>query len=160
MIYEILYIIPSKFSETEIEGVMARVQKMLEDAGAKVQDTKNLGKIKLAYPIKTVTHGTYVLTYVQYEGDNLKKIDQDLRLSEDILRHVMLKRPSGIPSAPYTLTSYQEPLSPEGKRTTIKKEPKQKNVIQQDIELKTDKMTAGDLDKQLDQILDSDLTNI
>ncbi len=158
MIYEILYIIPSKYSDSEIDGVSARVHKALEDAGAKVQNTKNLGKIKLAYPVKKVRHGTYILTYVEHDGSNLKKIDQDLRLSEDVLRHAIVKRPAGIPTMTFTMTSYQEPLSPEGKRNIVKKEGKPRKAqvqIAQEV-----KMTVGDLDKQLDEILDSDLTNI
>ncbi|HAL50359.1 MAG: 30S ribosomal protein S6 [Candidatus Uhrbacteria bacterium GW2011_GWD2_41_121] len=157
MIYEILYIIPSKFSDSEIDGVTERVSNVLETAGAKVQETKNLGKIKLAYPVKKMRHGTYILTYVEHDGSNLQKIDQNLRLSEDVLRHVVVKRPEGIPTMSFTLTSYQEPLSPEGKRTTAKKEPRAKKSQAEPV---AEKMTAMDLDKQLDDILDSDLTNI
>jgi len=156
MIYEILYIIPSKFSDSEIDGVIERTSKSLEDAGTKVQNVKNLGKIKLAYPIKKVTHGTYVLSYFEHDGTNLQKIDQNFRLSDDILRHTVLKRPDGIPTGDFALTSYQEPLSPEGKRTVVKKERKVQ-VVQKPDE---SKMSVDDLDKQLDEILDSDLTNI
>lgn len=157
MIYEILYIIPSKFSDSEIDGVTKRVSNVLETAGAKVQETKNLGKIKLAYPVKKMRHGTYILTFVEHDGSNLAKIDQDFRLSEDVLRHVVVKRPDGIPTMNFTLTSYQEPLSPEGKRTAVKKEPRVKKSQAEPI---AEKMTVMDLDKQLDDILDSDLTNI
>ncbi|MBU4315507.1 30S ribosomal protein S6 [Patescibacteria group bacterium] len=158
MIYEILYIIPSKFSDSEIDGVTERVAKSLQTAGAQVQETKNLGKLKLAYPIKKVRHGTYILTYIEHDGSNLQKIDQDFRLSEDILRHSVLKRPEGIPSMTFTPTSYQEPLSPEGKRTAVKKEPRAKKA--QSPVIATEKLGAEDLDKQLNDILDSDLTNI
>ena len=157
MIYEILYIIPSKFSDSEIDGVIERTTKSLEDAGAQVQQTKNLGKIKLAYPIKKVTHGTYVLSYFEHDGSNLKKINQDFRLSDDVLRHTVVKHEDGIPSGEVSLTSYQEPLSPEGKRTAPKKE-KKVQVAQKPAD--ESKMSVDDLDKQLDEILDSDLTNV
>lgn len=156
MIYEILYIIPSKFSDSEIDGVIEQKTKALEAADAKVQQTKNLGKIKLAYPIKKVTHGTYVLSYFEHDGSNLKKIDQDFRLADDILRHMVLSRPEGIPSTMPSLTSYQEPLSPEGKRTTPKKEKK----VRVAAPTEETKMSVDELDKQLDEILDSDLTNV
>jgi small subunit ribosomal protein S6 len=159
MIYEILYIIPSKFSDSEIDGVTERVNKALEDAGAKVQNTKNLGKIKLAYPVKKVRHGTYVLSYVEHDGSNLGKIEQFMRLSDDVLRHTIVKRPQGIPTMNFALTSYQEPLSPEGKRNIAKKDVRQKKTKPAEPEI-VEKMTVGDLDKQLDEILDSDLTNI
>ena len=157
MIYEILYIIPSKFSDSEIDGVIERTSKLLEDAGTKVQQTKNLGKVKLAYPVMKVTHGTYVLSYFEHDGSNLQKIDQNFKLSDDILRHVVVKRFDGIPSGDFTLTSYQEPLTPEGNRTAPKKEKKVQVAPKPADE---GKLSVDDLDKQLDEILDSDLTNV
>lgn len=157
MIYEILYIIPSKFSDSEIDGVIERTTKSLQDAGTKVQQTKNLGKIKLAYPIKKVTHGTYVLSYFEHDGTNLQKIDQNFKLSDDILRHTVVKHEHGIPAGDFEMTSYQEPLTPEGKRTAPKKEKKVQVVAKPADE---GKMSVDDLDKQLDEILDTDLTNV
>ncbi len=157
MIYEILYIIPSKFSDSEIDGVIERTSKSLEDAGTKVEQTQNLGKIKLAYPIKKVTHGTYVLSYFEHDGSNLQKIDQNFRLSDDVLRHTIVKHEEGIPTGDFKLSAYQEPLTPEGKRTAPKKE-KKVQVAQKPSD--ESKMSVDDLDKQLDEILDSDLTNV
>ncbi|MCH8049543.1 30S ribosomal protein S6, partial [Patescibacteria group bacterium] len=74
MIYELLYIIPSKFSDSEIDGIRGKVASQLETAGAKIEKTEDLGKIKLAYPVKKERHGSYILIFMDVDGDALQKI--------------------------------------------------------------------------------------
>jgi len=154
MIYEILYIIPSKFSDSEIEGVEGHINEILVRNEAKVLKTSNLGKIKIAYPIKREKHGTYVLTYIEVAGVNLAKIDQDLRLSEEVLRHVLVKRPEGVSEKNYTIGTYVEPLTSEGKRTRGKRE-----TVKEEAVKPAKKLSTAALDKKLDEILDSDIAS-
>jgi len=175
MIYELLYIVPSKFSDTEIEGTVANVAKILEAAGAKIEKSEVLGKLKLAYPIEKERHGTYVLVFLSLQEDgDLNKIDQDLRLSGEVLRHVIVKRPKGIPEVIPVPTSYQAPLTPEGKRTAsaVQKERKPKPTAPpeattaapvaqpKDAETSKEKISIEDLDKKLDENLDDTGLNI
>lgn len=156
MIYELLYIVPSKFSDTEIDGVVSNVSAILEKAGAKIEKTDNLGKIKLAYPVKKVRFGTYILQYLTFEDNSvLQKLETDLKHTEEVLRHVFIKHVDGMPMQTVTLTSYQEPITPEGKRASAQKEkpaPKQQEIA------KEEKISVAELDKKLDEILDSDIT--
>ncbi len=158
MIYELLYIVPSKFSDTEIDSATKKVSDLLEKAGAKIERTENLGKIKLAYPIKKVRHGTFILNYLSIEdGSVLTKLDTDLKHTDEILRHMFVKREAGIPVGKVEITSYQAPLSPEGKRAGKQSEkpaPKQEPIV----EAQEEKMSVSELDKKLDEILDSDIT--
>lgn len=158
MIYEILYILPSKYSDTEVEGVSGEVNTMLEASGAKVLKSEVAGKLKLAYPIKGNNHGTYVLAYIEAEGAKLAKIDQDLKLSENVVRHVIVKREKGIPSSTFRLTSYQAPLTPEGKRSASEEKAPRRQT-ETPAETST-KLTVEELDKKLDEILDTDLGNV
>jgi small subunit ribosomal protein S6 len=155
MIYEIMYIIPSKFSDSEIEGVTKTVAGLFEKHGAKVEKTENLGKIKFAYTIKKVTHGTYILAFIEAVGDAVAKIDQELRLSDEVLRHITIKRPDGIPETSFNLSAYVAPLNPEGKRTRPAKTEAPKSTIQPKISPKAS-LGEKELDKKLDEILDDD----
>ena len=158
MIYEIKYIIPSKFSDSEIDGVINQVAGVFEKHGAKVEQSQNLGKLKFAYPIKKVRHGTYVLSYINAPAESLKKIDADLRLTDEVLRHLMVKCEGGVPSAKYTFKpqAYQEPLTPEGKRSVERKPRAPKPQTPQATEA-TESMSSEELDKKLDEILEKDM---
>ncbi|MBU0613979.1 30S ribosomal protein S6 [Patescibacteria group bacterium] len=156
MIYEILYIVPSKFSDNEVDGAVERVASIFSKHGAEVKETKTLGKIKLAYPIKQVTHGTYILVFIESETEKVQAIDFDLKLAPEVLRHTMLKREKGIPSFSFNMVSYAAPLTPEGKRSSVvglKNDKVQKAPSKKEA----DKISAQDLDKKLDEILESDI---
>ena len=84
MIYEIMYIVPARYSETEVEGVMQAVQGYIEKHGGKVEKAENLGRMKFAYTIKKNTHGTYVLLYAEIAGEAVAKIDLELRSASSL----------------------------------------------------------------------------
>lgn len=166
MVYEILSIIPAKFSDDEVEGVVERVAKLVTAAGCQIERTDNLGKIKLAYPIDHMRYGTYILMYVAApatggsasggETSVMKKVDQDLRLSDDVLRHMIVAHPEGIPKFTPKLSSYVPPLNAEGRRSGEKSDdrPRPPKVVQQGEDKP---LSAVELDKKLDEILDSDI---
>lgn len=157
MIYEIMVIIPPKFSDSEIDGVIANVEKMFVNAGATVEKTTNLGKIKLAYLIDHSRFGTYVLSYVTMHGEKVQKIDQDLRLSDEVLRHLIIARPEGIPEVTFRMTSYQPPLTPEGRRAGDREERPRQERLAEGAVLEKARMSTAELNDKLDQILDSDI---
>ena len=148
-----MYIIPSKYSETEIEVVTKTVSEQLEKRGAKTVKTQNLGKQKFAYPIKKNTHGTYILSYVEMEGEHVAQVDADLRLEEGVLRHILIKREDGIPEYEVKLSAYTAPITPEGKRAT-----KKKAVVadQPKVEAPQEKISKEEIEQKLDEILDDD----
>ncbi len=155
MMYEIMTVVPTKFSDNEIEGVTATIGKTIEAGGGKIEKTVNQGKIKLAYPIEHQRYGTYVLFYVEALGEAMAKIDQNLRLSEEVLRHITVARREGIPTSDYRLVSYQPPLNAEGRRAGEREERAPREQARPAAE--ASKLTTEELSSKLDQILDSDI---
>ncbi len=155
MIYEIMTILPSQYADTEIDGVVQTVTGQIEKAGAKVEKTQNFGKLKIAYPIERQRHGTYVLFYVSAEPEALQKLDQNLRLSEEVIRHLTIARPEGIPTKPVNLVQYTPPLTPEGRRAGEREE-RGATTHRPSTETAA-KVTTEELASKLDQILDSDI---
>lgn len=154
MIYEIMYIIPSKFSDTEIDGISKTIHGLYEKHGAKVEKSLNLGKLKFAYTIKGVTHGTYILDFVEAEGAAVQKLEQELRLADQVLRHIIVKREKGIPTYDIKLAQYQEPINALGKRTAVKAvvaEVSDKPVLADAPEISVD-----EINEKLDEILTDD----
>lgn len=88
--YEILFIIPNKFTEDEAKTVSAQVEKVIAENEGQITLREFWGKKKLAYEIKHNAYGYYSLFEFDLEGKNLAKIDKNLRLSTDILRHQII----------------------------------------------------------------------
>ncbi len=154
MMYEIMTIIPSRISDTEIDTAIATIAKLVENAGGKVEKTQNLGKMKLAYPIEHQRHGTYVLVYADIAAEVMPKLDQNLRLTEEVIRHLIIARPNGIPTADFKLVSYTVPLTPEGRRASERDD----RPVKPSSEALADKaLSTVEIEGKLDAILDSDI---
>ena len=98
--YEILYIIPAKYTEAEVKSLMDKIKGIIEVGNAKVLEMHNLGKRRLAYPIGQVRFGNYVLAWFDAETTAIAKIDELLRLNIDITRHLITLRDKNIKTIP------------------------------------------------------------
>ena len=85
--YEVLFILPNRFTDDEAKTVSASVEKIIADNGGNITLREFWGKKRLAYEIKHNAFGYYSLFEFDLEGKNLAKIDNALRLSADVLRH-------------------------------------------------------------------------
>ena len=90
--YELLYLISNKFSENEIKPIIEKINSLILSNQGKITKSEDLGKKRLAYPIKGFRFGYYGLVEFDLPGVNLTNIDRALRLMSEILRHqVVLK---------------------------------------------------------------------
>lgn len=166
--YELLYIIPGQFADAEIDGVMKDVAKLAEaEASVKISRNESLGKIRLAYIIKKVKNGTYVLVHFEAEPESIDALDRALRLKDDVLRHTIVHLPDGAEDRKFEFTSYVAPLSEEARGD--RKDRKDRNDRPRSAPPKiapptpakkedSPSISVEDLDKKLDEILDQDVT--
>lgn len=89
--YELMYIIPTTFTDEEAGTIETRLNGLLTKLGANVEATRRLGKLRFAYPINKQRHGYYVLVTFVAEPSALGKIEENLRIQNDILRHMTIK---------------------------------------------------------------------
>ncbi len=90
--YELLCLFSNKYSETEVEAIRARVEKMIADYGGHITSQEYWGKRKLAYDVDGFRHGYYHLVEFNLDGPKLQELTNRLRLSKDILRHQVIKK--------------------------------------------------------------------
>lgn len=91
MNYEILFIVPAKYSETEVEDINKKIPAVLEEFGASIKKIDNWGKRKLAYQIKHFRYGYYTLIIFSAKTEALEKINKKLNLNQDIIRFQIVK---------------------------------------------------------------------
>ena len=92
--YEILFIIPNKFTDDEAKAVSEKAEKIITDNEGAITGREYWGKKRLAYKIKGNAFGYYGLLEFDLEGINLAKVDQSLRLFAEVLRHqIVTKKP-------------------------------------------------------------------
>ncbi|WKZ28686.1 MAG: 30S ribosomal protein S6 [Patescibacteria group bacterium] len=96
--YELLYIIPATYAETELQPVIDAITKALTGLGVTISRNEMVGKIKLTYPVDHVRYGYYVLVDMDLEAPKVAALNELMRLHTDVLRHsLMLKDPKAKP---------------------------------------------------------------
>ena len=91
--YEITYIIRPDIEESAKSELVARFDKILADNGANIIDSKDWSTRRFAYPIAKYTEGTYhVVNLTSYSQEALNEAKRLAKFSDDILRHMIVKR--------------------------------------------------------------------
>ncbi|MBI4250292.1 30S ribosomal protein S6 [Candidatus Uhrbacteria bacterium] len=107
--YEILAIASGRFADTEVGGVIGKIEEILKKYGCTLHYTQNLERRKLAYPIKHQAYGTYVLIEFDSSVSKVSALDRELRLTPELLRHIIIKRDAvGTPRPLFKDTAIEE----------------------------------------------------
>ena len=90
--YELIVIIPATLSDEEAILAKTKIGSLLTEFGAKVTEEEDLGKRKLAYPIKNIRQGFYHLYKFEAPALTIKRLDGALLLAHEVLRHMIVVR--------------------------------------------------------------------
>lgn len=91
MKYELMVIIKPLLPEDIKSKVLARIEKLVKKSKGEIEKTDIWGKRHLAYPIKKHEEGYYVVLDIQMPQSSTKEFEKDLKLQNDILRHLLLR---------------------------------------------------------------------
>ncbi|MFA5061599.1 MAG: 30S ribosomal protein S6 [Patescibacteria group bacterium] len=86
--YELLLTLPGTFDEKEAEQHVQEILDIIK-AGAQDVEINNLGKIRLAYPIKQIRYGYFYTVVFNAESEVVKNIEEKLSLRTDVLRSMV-----------------------------------------------------------------------
>ncbi len=87
--YEVAIIVSPSLTNAEIEKKITQIRKNLNKAG-KIHAEDIWGMRELAYRIKLQRQGFYALFYLHAEAGALTEFDAEMRIDQDILRHLIL----------------------------------------------------------------------
>lgn len=90
--YEIMFIVKNTIDDAEVKKQSDALQKLITSGKGKIVEFKEMGKKKLAYPIKKELTGTYFLMIVEANHETIKEFDRKVLINENILRHLILKK--------------------------------------------------------------------
>ena len=92
--YEIMTIHRPDLTEDDIEAKITELESYLSNSGASVTKRDLWGKRRFAYEIDHLSEGYYSVLSVQAEPDAVDSIDRMLSLTDEVLRHKIV-RPGG-----------------------------------------------------------------
>lgn len=89
--YEIMYIINPSLDEERMKELNDKYAKILTDNGAKILETKDWGLRDLAYEIKKVNKGHYMILNIEADNEAIKEFDRLALIDTNLLRHIVVK---------------------------------------------------------------------
>jgi small subunit ribosomal protein S6 len=89
--YELVYIVSPDASEQAVAELHTQVEQIVQRFHGTLDKTENWGRRKLAYEIGKAREGTYVVETISGSGDLMKEIDRRLRVTDTIIRHLIVR---------------------------------------------------------------------
>ena len=90
--YEGVFIINPDMSTDASKGVVTQIQEVVSKNGGRVDGLQEWGKKRLAYKINKKQEGNYVLMNFQLNSASTKKLEQALRLNDQLLRYLLVNK--------------------------------------------------------------------
>ncbi|HKL48376.1 MAG TPA: 30S ribosomal protein S6 [Desulfuromonadales bacterium] len=84
--YEAMYIVHPETVGEARTAVIDKFSKIVEDQGGGILKIDDWGDRKLAYPIKKLTRGSYVLMYFEADPASITELERRFRLDDNIIR--------------------------------------------------------------------------
>ena len=159
MQYELIYILPGTLAETEVQTVTEKIKAMMTETGASEINVTEIGKNRLAYPMKHIRYGYFFITRFTAEASAVEGIKEKLRLSGEILRMMIttydpkhpteakINYPTQTQSPSKDLTMPELADVPVANTVTLEKKIVEKPTV-----------SMEEIGEKLDEILDKDIT--
>ena len=89
--YELVFILNPDMAEDALESRINSVSQFITAREGVISDVQKWGKKRLAYPIKHFLEGNYILAKFQIKPARAKELEANLRISEEVIRHLLVK---------------------------------------------------------------------
>lgn len=89
--YELVFIVSPDVTDEALEPMVNNITQFITNRGGAIVEIARWGRKKLAYPIKHLLEGNYVLVKFKLDPSANKELENSLKISEKILRHLIIK---------------------------------------------------------------------
>ena len=90
--YELVMLVSPDVGDEGFPGTVERVSKFIQERGGEVKNVDQWGRRRLAYPIRRFSEGFYAVTHFSLEPNEVRALEGNLDLAEDVLRHLVVRQ--------------------------------------------------------------------
>ena len=91
--YEMMVVLHPDIAGDAVDERMAQLRGLLQEHGNTVTEMIDWGRRRLAYPIRQQFEGHYLIArYAAETGADATELERVLRIDEQVLRHLIVKR--------------------------------------------------------------------
>jgi small subunit ribosomal protein S6 len=89
--YELVFIIHPEVADDALDPLINNITQYITGKKGTILEVSRWGRKKLAYPIKHVMEGNYVLIKFNLDPAANKELENNLKISEKIIRYLLIK---------------------------------------------------------------------
>ncbi|MBI2866468.1 MAG: 30S ribosomal protein S6 [Chloroflexi bacterium] len=89
--YELVFIISPQIEDDQVPQVLEKIGGLVAGQGGSLGEFNPWGRRKMTYPIKRQVEGNYVIAKAKLDPGRVQELEGQLRLSEEILRHLVVR---------------------------------------------------------------------
>ena len=90
--YEMLYVCDPTLNEEQQGALSERIQRHIEAGGGKIDSTDDWGIRRLAFTVKRLNEGHYVLLNFTSDPEHVNTLTKQVRLLQGIVRFVVVRK--------------------------------------------------------------------
>jgi small subunit ribosomal protein S6 len=90
--YELMYLCPPTIDEERLGAISERIQQAITNLGGKIDKAAPHTKRRLAYAVAHHRDGQYGVVEFSLPPTQTRELERTIRLTEDILRHLVVRR--------------------------------------------------------------------
>lgn len=174
--YELLCVLRGTLSEDEVAPFMEKVKEVITLQEGTIVLANDMGKRRIAYPIKHIRYGYFHLVLFDADPSRVPAIQDKLRLMPELLRSIVrvynpaVDEGKGVPAVGIVIDEITRKDDMERPEKSDKKEKKQEPTPElsqgaassesSEEVRKEESISMEDIDKKLDELLQSDLENV
>lgn len=172
-------VLPGTLAEDEVAPVCAQVRETIEKQGATAVIAQDMGKSRLAYPVKQIRYGYFHLFYFDAEPNILIDLERKVRIIQNVLRVIIRSAHPDAGKIPTQFNiNWELPVKEEYQRVDMPEYAMQHTgapmapaavmsapapevqIDVQPVKKEFKSVTIEDIDKKLDEILGGELDKI
>jgi small subunit ribosomal protein S6 len=89
--YELALIFDPSLEEEAIDKELSKITSLVEKEKGSISNVDRWGVRKLAYPIKKMENGFYIIVYFEGNSKIIQELDRLNKINDKILRHMVVK---------------------------------------------------------------------
>jgi small subunit ribosomal protein S6 len=89
--YELVFIVHPEVADEALDPLINNITQYITGKNGTVVEVARWGRKKLAYPIKHLMEGNYILVKFKLDPLANKELETNLKISEKIIRYLLIK---------------------------------------------------------------------
>ena len=89
--YETLFIVNPSVEDAGIKELIQKFSDLINSDG-KVESVEEIGKKKLAYPVKKNPEGFYVLINFEANGSLIAELERVFRITDEVIKFIVIRK--------------------------------------------------------------------